>query len=45
LHATTPVEGPGYRSALSFGYQIARQRGDEFYAIHKKWMSTVRQTA
>jgi len=45
LHATTPVEGPGYRSALSFGYQIAKERGDAFYDIHKEWMSKVRQAA
>lgn len=43
VHATTPVEGPGYRSALSFGYQIARDRGDELYAVHKDWMAKVRE--
>jgi hypothetical protein len=45
VHATTPVEGPGYRSALSFGYQVARERGDELYAVHKKWMDKVREMA
>jgi hypothetical protein len=44
VHATTPVEGPGYRSALSFGYQIARDRGDELYAVHKEWMDKARVT-
>lgn len=44
MHSTTPVEGPGYRSALSFGYQIARGRGDELYEIHKEWMAKVRET-
>jgi hypothetical protein len=44
MHATTPVEGPGYRSALSFGYQIAKERGDAFYEIHKGWMAKVRET-
>jgi hypothetical protein len=42
VHATTPVEGPGYRSAISFGYQIEKKRGDELYAIHKKWMDSVK---
>ena len=41
VHATTPAEGPGYRSVLSFGYQIARSRGDELYEIHKQWMAEV----
>jgi len=41
VHSTTPVEGPGYRSVLSFGYQIARSRGDELYEIHKEWMANV----
>ncbi len=45
IHATTPVIGPGYRSAISFGYQIDPKRGDEFYAIHKGWMDKVRQKA
>ena len=36
-HATTPVEGPGYRSALSLGYQIAMKRGDELHEIHVRW--------
>lgn len=45
IHATTPVEGPGFRSAISFGYQIDPKRGDEFYAIHKKWMTGIRQLA
>jgi hypothetical protein len=43
MHSTTPVEGPGYRSALSFGYQIARSRGDELYEIHQEWMAKVRE--
>jgi hypothetical protein len=42
MHATTPVEGPGYRSAISFGYQIDKQRGDELYEIHKQWLDQVR---
>jgi len=41
VHATTPVQGPGYRSALSFGYQIAQNRGDELYEVHKEWMAGV----
>jgi hypothetical protein len=45
IHATTPVEGPGFRSALSFGYQIDPKRGDEFYAIHKRWMTDVKAIA
>lgn len=45
IHATTPVEGPGFRSAISFGYQIDPKRGDEFYEIHKKWMAGVRKLA
>jgi hypothetical protein len=44
-HATTPVEGPGYRSALSFGYQINPKRGDELCEVHKAWLSDVRQEA
>jgi hypothetical protein len=44
-HGTTPVEGPGYRSAISFGYQVAKKRGDELYAIHKKWMDEVKEMA
>jgi hypothetical protein len=39
VHATTAVEGDGYRSALSFGYQIDQKRGDELYEIHKAWLS------
>jgi len=45
IHATTRVEGPGYRSALSFGYQIGRSRGDELYKTHREWMSGVRAAA
>ena len=45
LHATTPVEGPGYRSAISFGYQIDKKRGDELYEIHKKWLAEVQEMA
>lgn len=44
VHATTPVEGPGYRSALSFGYQIDPGRGDELLDIHNEWASRVRAT-
>ena len=42
-HATTPVEGPGYRSAISFGYQISPRRGDELHDIHKAWLSRIRE--
>lgn len=45
MHATTPVEGPGYRSALSFGYQIGVQRGDELYRIHRAWRAEIRNAA
>lgn len=45
LHATTAVEGPGYRSAISFGYQVSKQRGDELYEIHKKWLDEVKELA
>lgn len=45
IHGTTPVEGPGYRSAISFGYQIDKKRGDELYEIHKKWMADVKEMA
>lgn len=38
-HATTPVVGPGYRSAISFGFQIDDKRGDELYEIHKQWLA------
>jgi hypothetical protein len=38
-HATTPVQGPGYRSAISFGYQIDERRGDELYATHQQWLA------
>jgi hypothetical protein len=41
LHATTPVEGPSYRSAISFGYQIDKKRGDELYVIHKRWLDEI----
>ena len=41
-HATTPVEGPGYRSAISFGFQIAEARGRELERIHKQWLADVR---
>ena len=44
VHATTRVEGPGYRSALSFGYQINLRRGEELYKIHREWISQVRET-
>ena len=46
IHATTPVVGPGFRSAISFGYQIDPEaRGDAFYEIHKDWMKKVRKLA
>lgn len=41
-HATTAVEGPGYRSAISFGFQIREQRGRELYEIHRQWLADVR---
>jgi hypothetical protein len=41
-HATTPVEGPGYRSAISFGFQIHENRGRELYRIHQQWLAEVR---
>jgi len=40
-HATTPVEGPGYRSAISFGFQIDEKRGQELYRIHQQWLADV----
>jgi hypothetical protein len=40
-HATTPVEGPGYRSAISFGFQIDANRGHELYRIHQQWLADV----
>jgi len=42
-HATTPVEGPGFRSAISFGFQIEQKRGDALYEIHRNWLAGVRQ--
>lgn len=42
VHATTKVIGDGYRSALSFGYQIDPKRGDELYKVHKDWMAEAR---
>ena len=42
VHSTTPVEGPGYRSVLSLGYQIARSRGDELFEMHKQWLAVNR---
>lgn len=44
-HATTAVQGPGYRSALSFGYQIDPKRGDELLEVHRQWMSGVKGRA
>ena len=41
-HATTPVEGPGYRSAISFGFQIDENRGQELYRTHQQWLAEVR---
>ena len=43
VHATTPVEGPGYRSVISFGYQINPERGDKLYQIFESWMSGLHQ--
>ena len=45
IHATTPVRGPGFRSAISFGYQIDPVRGDAFFQVHKDWMKSVRKLA
>ena len=45
IHATTPVQGPGFRSAISFGYQIDPAKGDAFFQVHKDWMKTVRKLA
>lgn len=42
-HSTTPVVGPGYRSAVSFGYQIDPDLADEFFAVHTAWMEKVRR--
>ncbi|HEY8012073.1 MAG TPA: hypothetical protein VIE67_13870 [Rudaea sp.] len=44
-HATTPVEGPGYRSAISFGFQIDEKRGDELFEVHQQWLAEVRETS
>jgi len=44
-HATTPVEGPGYRSAISFGFQIDENRGRELYRVHQQWLTEVRERA
>lgn len=41
-HATTPVVGAGYRSAISFGFQIGEERGRELYRIHERWLADVR---
>jgi hypothetical protein len=41
VHATTPAVGPGYRSVISFGYQISPERGDELYQTVRSWMSDV----
>lgn len=41
-HGTTPVEGPGYRSAISFGFQISEKRGRELQQIHERWLAEVR---
>ncbi len=38
-HATTPAQGPGYRSAISFGFQIGEKRGRELEAIHREWLA------
>lgn len=42
-HATTPVEGPGYRSVISFGFQVEEKRGDDLYQMHKWWLIDVRR--
>jgi hypothetical protein len=43
VHATTPVVGPGYRSVISFGYQISPERGDQLYEVFRSWISEVRR--
>lgn len=45
IHGTTPVVGPGYRSAISFGYQIDPSVCDGFYAAHRAWFRAVRAEA
>ena len=42
-HATTPAEGPGYRSVISFGFQVDQKRGDELYMMHKFWLMDVQR--
>jgi hypothetical protein len=42
-HATTPVEGPGYRSVISFGFQIDEERGNELHDVHRQWLARVRK--
>jgi hypothetical protein len=42
-HATTPAEGPGYRSVISFGFQVDQKRGDELYMMHKFWLMDARR--
>jgi hypothetical protein len=44
-HATTAAEGPGYRSVISFGFQIGEQRGRELEATYRQWLADVRETA
>ncbi len=45
IHGTTPVVGPGYRSAISFGYQIDPKVCDAFYARHREWFRAARDAA
>ncbi len=45
IHGTTPVVGPGYRSAISFGYQVAPAVCDAFYERHRAWMKEARLRA
>jgi hypothetical protein len=42
-HATTPAVGPGYRSVISFGFQVDQKRGDELYQLHKFWLMDARR--
>jgi hypothetical protein len=42
-HATTPAEGPGYRSVISFGFQVDQKRGDELYMMHKFWLMNMQR--
>lgn len=44
-HATTPAEGPGYRSVISFGFQIGEDRGKELHDIHMRWLAQYQEKA